>query len=114
MKSFIRLKRTPLKLKSDKQKQRDVEWHKAKYSKCVFLENIYGAPICEYCGRPSWGNEFGILDAHHLDHNRRNNTKENCYICHRVCHGKITDNNLKVKCLGFEGIIKGADDGYRD
>lgn len=110
MKKFIRLKRTPLKKRSEKQRQRYIKWAQARYKRCVEIETKYGKVICEYCGRPGWGNELGILDGHHMDRNRSNNTPENCYICHRVCHGKIHDKNIKVKQFGFEGLKNGGID----
>jgi len=110
MKRTMLKRKSSLRLKSLKQLERDAEWFKVKLARAQFLAQKYNKPICEYCGRPSWGNELGLLDAHHIDLNRRNNTEDNCYLCHRVCHGKIHDNNIRVKQLGFEGIKNGEND----
>lgn len=96
--------KTMLKKKSQKQIERDVTWHIAKIERAKFLIAKYGRVICEYCGRPAWGNELGVIDAHHIDRNRRNNTEENCYLCHRICHSSIHEKRLKVKQLGFEWL----------
>jgi len=104
------MKRTMLKKKSAKQIIRDSIWHRIAIARILFLVAKYGVALCEYCGRPSWGNELGNFDPHHIDRNRRNNTEDNCYICHRVCHSHITLNKLNVKQLGFEGVIKGGND----
>ena len=111
LKRFTGLKaRTGLKPKSGKQKIRDKEWSQAKLIRRGEIESRYDYVLCEYCGRPPWENELGILDGHHMDNNRRNNLPSNCYICHRVCHSKITDNNIKVKHFGFEGLKDGGFD----
>ena len=99
------MKQSILKKKSDKQIARDILWSKAKRAREKVLEEKYGAIICEFCGRPPWGNELGRIEAHHINRDRRNgNTEDNCFLCHAVCHGEITLNRLKVKQLGFEGI----------
>lgn len=94
---------THLKAKSDKQKQRDYLWQRIKVNRIVFLTEKYGAAIREYCGRAVFASDLGMLDGHHIDTNRRNNTPENCYICHRICHSYIHDHNLIVKQEDFQG-----------
>ena len=104
------MKKTPLKKESTKQSLRDSEWGKIKLARMEFLEDKYGAPICEYCGRPAYNSIFGILVAHHIDQDRRNNTEDNCYICHWGCHSDIHSRNLTVKQLGFEAVKFGGND----
>ena len=104
MKQTMLNRSTGLNLKSPQQIERDRIWRKAKHDRAVVIARKYGMVICEYCGRPAFGNELGILDGHHLDQDRRNNTEENCYICHRICHSRIHNKGLKVKQLGFEGM----------
>jgi len=104
------MKRTPLKKKSSKQIIRDLLWQSVKQERLKVLEEKYEAPICEYCGKPAYNSIFGILIAHHIDQDRRNNTEENCYICHWVCHSDTHLKNLRVKQLGFEGIKNGGND----
>ena len=110
MRRTILKRHTGLKLKSDSQKIRDALWQRIKFARVLFLVAKFEHALCEYCGRPAWGNELGILDAHHLDFNHRNNTEDNAYICHRVCHSHITLNRIKVKQLGFEGVKNGGND----
>lgn len=94
------MKRTALKKKSSQQIIRDAVWYRIKYARALFLMAKYdGAVICEYCGKPAWG----IMDCHHIDKNRRNNTEDNAYICHRICHSEIHNKLIRVKQLGFEG-----------
>ncbi len=89
--------------KSPQQIEKDKDWRKSKHARAIAIAKIYGVVICEYCGTPAWGNDLGILDGHHIDHDRSNNTEQNCYICHRICHSTIEDKRIKVKQLGFEG-----------
>lgn len=98
------MRQSPLKPKSTRQIERDTEWRKVKHFRANDIAARYGFVICEYCGRPHWNNELGQFDAHHIDHNRRNNTLTNCYIVHRVCHREIHDKGIKVKPLDFQGI----------
>ncbi len=45
---------------------------------------------CQLCG---WNDEPGVLELHHIDHNRKNNTPENvklvCPNCHSIEHYKL-------------------------
>lgn len=95
---------SPLKRQSTKAKLNEAIWHKIKTARALFLIAKYGHVLCEYCGRPPWGNELGILDAHHIDGNHKHSTDDNCYLCHRICHDEIKRLHLTVKQLGFEGI----------
>jgi hypothetical protein len=103
------LKRTALKsskglrIVSKKQAAKNRVWSEIKKNRIEFLAAKYGAPICEYCGKHVL---LGTLDAHHIDEDRNNNTPENCYICHRFCHSHITDNNIKVQQLDFQGMAQ--------
>jgi hypothetical protein len=97
------VRKTPLKKISDKQRRKLAEWRLITEQRILQLIDIYGYPICEYCGGYEGKHEFWRLDGHHIDGNRNNNTPENCYIVHRICHSKITDNNIKVKQLDFQG-----------
>lgn len=96
-------RKTALKKKSGEQLIRDALWQRIKFARAMFLTAKYGHVICEYCGKTNYGALWGIMDCHHIDRNRRNNTEENAYICHRICHGIIHAQHLKVKQLGFEG-----------
>jgi len=110
MKKTLRSFNSSLRRQSDKTRQNEILWYRIKLYRLHFLTEKYGRAICEYCGRPSWGNELGHLDAHHINGNHKNSTEDNCYICHRVCHDEIKRLRLKVKPLGFEGIKRGVDD----
>ena len=61
---------------------------------------------CQSCG---WDKEINVLEMHHIDRNRRNNTEENvrllCPNCHSIDHYAFKDgqfkNNLGVKSHAF-------------
>ena len=101
------MKRTPLKKKSTKQKERDDEWAKAKVQRRRHLSHKYEYDICEFCGKVGYVGNTGLyhLGGHHIDRNRSNNTEENCYSCHRICHSYITDNNIAVQQEDFYGKV---------
>ena len=90
-------KRSPIKPVSDKQMERNRIW------KEVSDERAYELNMrCEWCGR--YGSRvlddpWLHLDGHHIIKRRyRDDTKENCYICHRLpCHREIEDNNINVR-----------------
>lgn len=110
MKKSTLKRNTPLKAlkglryRSEKAKANEALWQLIKISRAVFLHEKYDVVICEYCGRPAWGNELGTIDAHHIDGNHKHSTEDNCYLVHRICHDEIKRRHLKVKQLGFEGI----------
>lgn len=64
---------------SRKQAQKNRLWSKVK------REKINMTPYCERCGSTY------LLDAHHLNRNRNDNTVENCEILCRVCHRNLHD-----------------------
>jgi len=99
------VKRTRIKPISDKQKKKLQEWAIIKEGRCVELYQKYGYVPCEYCkGEVNFiKDSLWCADPHHIDKDRNNNTMENCYICHRICHSKITDNNIKVQREDFQG-----------
>lgn len=66
-----------------------------------YLVEKYGYRLCEYCGKAEGNHELWILGGHHMDGNRNNNTKENCYVCHNLCHSAITDKNIRVSQEDF-------------
>ena len=72
-------------------------WAKCKERRLVYLEEKYGYALCEYCGGAEGGHELTSFDAHHIDGNRNNNTDDNIYIAHRLCHTEIGDENILVK-----------------
>ena len=73
---------------SDKQKEKNKQWKAITDRKVKDLNNI-----CQWCGRFGW-----LLDGHHIIKRRYGiDTYENCYICHRLCHGFIEDNNVDVR-----------------
>jgi hypothetical protein len=84
------MKHTRLKPISEKQKERLKLWEQIRLERIKELVAERGYAYCEECNL--WGfaegfpEHFKYLVAHHRDGNRRNNTKENCQIIHRVCH----------------------------
>lgn len=99
-----------IKKRSDKARRNEELWANIKLARAQFLHDKYGVVICEYCGRPAWGNELGIIDAHHIDGNHKHSTEDNCYLLHRICHDEIKRRRLTVKQLGFEGVKNGGND----
>jgi 5-methylcytosine-specific restriction endonuclease McrA len=95
--------KTKLKPQSQKAKLNEAVWQRIKFNRAMFLMEKYGVVICEYCGRPAFATEWGVLDAHHIDGRHFNSVENNCYICHRICHDEIKAKHLTVKQLGFEG-----------
>jgi len=105
LKRYTPLKsRTKIKRQSPKAKLNEAVWQSIKLARAMFIMAKYGVVLCEYCGRPAWGNELGVMDAHHRDGNHKNSIEENCYIVHRICHEEIKRLHLRVKQLGVEGI----------
>ena len=103
------MRKTPLRKMSERQKARNEEWARVKQARIEYLIRVYGFPICEWSGER--GNlddpeSLHFLDAHHIDHNRGNNTFENCYIVKRIYHTFITDNSIKVEQEDFQGRVK--------
>ena len=98
------LKRTtPLKAKtrispiSDKQKERTVKWNAITDE--VAEEHDF---ICQWCDRAGLRRTDKIwlkLDGHHIIKRWHHiDTKENCYLIHRLpCHRFIDDNNIDVR-----------------
>jgi len=58
---------------------------------------------CEVCG---WGELPEILEAHHIDHNKKNNSIENGLSVCPLCHRKIHYWNLKSKEEVFNNLSK--------
>lgn len=90
------MKRTRIKLISDKQREKNAGWNKITDSVCEEL-----GYICQYCGKHGQRDEpnrWGYLDGHHILKRRFNiHTKENCYPCHRFCHEEIERKNVRVE-----------------
>ena len=96
-------RRTPLKAKtrispiSDKQRERTKKWNAITDE--VAEEHDF---ICQWCGRlgvRQTDNPWLKLDGHHITLRSRGriDTKENCYLPHRLpCHRFIDDNNIDV------------------
>ena len=84
------MKKTELRKISQKQRERNKEWAKIRLERIAEQVEKKGYAYCEECGL--WGYTYGdtenfkYLDGHHRDGNRRNSTKENCLIIHRICH----------------------------
>ncbi len=92
------MKRTPLKLKSIKQIEKDKHWKGIADQKAIDLSSR-----CQWCGslgtRIWGGNPWNYLSGHHIIPRRFNiHTYDNCYICHEIpCHLEIEDNNIDVR-----------------
>lgn len=62
---------------------------------------------CRVCGRPlTWGDRS--YDFDHKDNNPANNSRRNCYLVCKICHGKATKTKL-VK----ERLITGEVIGHK-
>ncbi len=110
LRAYTPLKRSHgLKMVSVKQQAKNKEWRVIFGKRVAYLVRKYDMAICEYCGKTGvfyQGKHDDLmgLDPHHINHNRNNNTPENCHVTHRLCHGKIEDNNIAVVQEGFEGM----------
>ncbi len=94
------MKKTPLKKVSDKTRERNIKWAKIRLEKIQEQIKERGYAYCEECNMWGYvdlveGVEFKYLDAHHKDWRRSNCTKENCKICHRICHERLHLSNIK-------------------
>ncbi len=90
------MKRTPIRKQSSKARAELQVWLKVKRQRMAQLGEKFGYVLCEYCAKPINSNsELYSAEGHHNDHNRRNNTFENCRILHRVCNQRIEDLNVK-------------------
>jgi len=104
------MKKSLLKNKSDKQKVRDAEWKVCGIYRRKELGGKYGYVVCEFCSGPEGSDEFWRFGGHHLDRNRRNNTYDNYYNVHNVCHSWITDHPLvEIKQEDFYGRVHNID-----
>lgn len=108
MRKTLLKRRTPLKRKtplnahkglnkmSAKTKAELEIWMPIKKDRMEKLRDKFGVVICELCGKPiDYNSELYYPEAHHNDHNRRNNTPDNCRILHRVCNQRVEDENIK-------------------
>ncbi len=93
MKRTALLKRTPLNKVSKKQAKENALWSKIKSERKDKLIAKFGYLLCELCRQWISSSE---AEGHHNDHNRRNNTLDNCRIlCHNCNCYVIEDNNIK-------------------
>jgi len=98
LKRTIPLKRNkPLNKMSNRAKQELKIWMGIKKERINQLIDKFGFVPCEHCMQPTTynGSELNYPEAHHNDHNRRNNTFENCRILHRVCNQQIEIEHVK-------------------
>jgi len=67
--------------------------------------------LCEWCGTSgARTSSWDPLDGHHIEKRRNNNHFEsNCFVCHRLCHRYIEDNNIKVY-RGMKGVWAEGDE----
>ena len=72
-------------------------WLKIKKQRIQQLIDKFGYLPCEYCKeRIIDGSDSKHAEAHHNDHNRRNNTFSNCRILHAFCNRvTVEENNIK-------------------
>jgi 5-methylcytosine-specific restriction endonuclease McrA len=81
---------------SDKQAIKNKLWNEITNRVCFELGNI-----CQYCGKRGQRLDPEVWDylvGHHMVSRARGGdyAKENCYICHKICHSTITDKNIQV------------------
>lgn len=93
------LKKIPLRKVSSKQAVKLRLWKRVTMKRIAEIADEFGVPICLWCGTQGYILSDGIfgLHGHHMDGNRENNTPENCYPCHNICHLFISDNNVDVR-----------------
>lgn len=100
------MKRTRINPVSPKTRARNLLWRKITNERILFLRNKYHRTLCEYCGEFGYPFQDGLwgLWGHHMDGNRNNCVKKNCYIAHNACQTVIHDNNIKVSQEDFRGL----------
>ena len=102
------MKLTPLKPTSKKTAARNKTWREICMQRAEYLYEKYGCIVCEYSGETitvlaTTPVSFEAGWGHHIDGNRNNISKSNCYIVKYRYHAIIHDRNISVKQLGFEG-----------
>ncbi len=89
------MRKTRLNPISRKQAIKNLIWREITAKLCEELG--YFCQWCGWKGQRYYPDELSYLDGHHIIKRRFNiHTKENCYICHRKCHGFIEDKNINV------------------
>jgi hypothetical protein len=84
----------PLNKVSKKQAKENALWAKIKRERIKLLLNKYGILYCENCLRVL--SASNMIEGHHNNHNRRDNSLLNCRIvCHECNYYTIEDNNIK-------------------
>ena len=103
LKRYTPLKRkTPLRAKkgltrmSDKAKSELSLWMDIKRERIQKLQDKYGYVPCEKCLQHIIaGSELYCAEAHHNNHDRRDNSPQNCRILHRVCNQLVEVENIR-------------------
>lgn len=95
LKAYAKLKvNNPMNKVSHRQITENALWAKIKRERINKLIEKFGCIIDEWTNTPI--NEGEIIDAHHNDRNRNNNTLENARLVRRfTSHRYITDNNIR-------------------
>lgn len=91
------LRKTPLRKTSEKQRAKNAEWNRITDEKCRKLDFV-----CQWCGKKGHRDkgryeDWFYLTGHHKKKRRFNvQTKENCYLCHLICHSEIEESSVDV------------------
>ncbi len=81
---------------SNKAKAELTTWTTVKVARMLALEEKFGYIPCEYCHKSvNTSSELFFPEGHHNNHNRRDNSFQNCRIIHRVCNQEIEDKNIR-------------------
>lgn len=81
---------------SEKAKSELAVLREVKKQRMKLLNLRYGYIPCEYCLKPINPNSlYHHAEAHHNNHDRRDNRLENIRITGRMCNQKIEDLNVK-------------------
>ncbi len=97
----IKTKKPRLALMSKKAKIELKITQAIKKERMRLLKEKFGIVPCELCKIATVPHSLLLkAEYHHNDHDRRNNTLENCRILHRTCNQRVEDENIKnVKSL---------------
>ena len=96
LKHFVNglLRRKALKPMSARAREELKIWREVVRRRVQALLDKFGFIPCEYCHQTI--REGSQIDGHHNNHDRRNNTFENCRITHPYCNRvAIEDGNVK-------------------
>lgn len=107
------LNQSPLNKTSAKTAARNHDWKAIIITRAMWMQEKYGRIVCEFSSETIRMEDLASVPTnpneawgHHIDGNRNNCSKGNCYIVKNRHHARIHLNNIKVKQLDFQGACE--------